>query len=110
MLLSATEVAVKSITVASYSTKDILYEAEVMAEVCCGHPNLPLFIGVYDHPECPKPLLVTKYYSIAGKACTFHQYLLNQHLSDSQVTSNNWAQILIGICRGVQAIHTRISA
>ena len=78
-----------------------------MVEVCCGHPNLPLFIGVYDHPECPKPLLVTKFYSVADKACTFHQYLCNQHRSDSQITVHDWAQILIGICRGIQAVHTK---
>ena len=107
MLLSATEVAVKTITLDSYSAKDILYEAEVMAEVCCGYPNLPLFIGIYDHPECPKPLLVTKFYSIAGEACTFHQYLRNQRQSDSQITVRDWARILAGICHGVQAIHKK---
>ena len=107
MLLSTTEVAVKTITLDSYSAKVILYEAEVMVEVCRGHPNLPLFIGVYDHPECPKLLLVTKFYSVAGKACTFHQYLRNQHQSDSRTTVHDWAQILIGICRGIQAIHAK---
>ena len=107
MLLSATEVAVKTITLDSYSIKDVWYEAEVMVEVCHGHPNLPLFIGVYDHPECSKPLLVTKFYSVAGKSCTFHQYLRNQYQSDSQVRIHDWTQILVGICNGVQAIHTK---
>lgn len=82
-------------------------EASVMTEVCCGHPNLPLFIGVYDHPECPKPLLVTKFYSVAGKPCTLHQHLRREYQSHSQQNVNDWARILLGVCDGLQAIHQR---
>ena len=75
MFMCATEVAVKTTTLESYSAASVMYGAAVMAEVCCGQPNLPLFIGVYDHPECSKPLLVTKFYSVAGLSCTVHQLL-----------------------------------
>lgn len=69
MILCSTEVAVKETTLSTYSRENVMYEAMVMTEVCCGHPNLPLFIGIYDHVEYPKPLLVMKFYSIAGEPC-----------------------------------------
>ena len=107
MILSATEVAVKSTTLASYSSESIMYEAAVMSEVCNGHPNLPLFIGVCDQPECPKPLLVIKFYSVSGEACTLHRYLKKQLQSQciSQKELQNWARLLVGVCNGLEAIH-----
>ena len=108
MFLSATEVAVKTTTLDTYySYKSIMYEAEVMAEVCCGHPNLPLFIGVYDQPDCPKPLLVMKFYSVAGDACTLHPYLRKQSECHSQKDLYDWARILVGRCNGLEAIHQK---
>ena len=97
MLLCATEVAVKVTTLKEYSYESIMYEAKVMAHICHGHPNLPLFIGVYDHKEYSKPLLVMKFYSVAGEACTLHQYK----------PLNDWAQILLGVCNGLDAIHRK---
>ena len=83
-----------------------MYEAVIMTKVCSGHPNLPLFMGVYDHPEHQKPLLITKFYSIAGKSCTLHQYLRQQLLSHSP-TIQEWAQLLIGVCKGLEHIHDK---
>ena len=105
MFLSSTVVAVKATTLDSYTYESIMYEAEVMTEVCCGHPNLPLFIGVYDQPEYPKPLLVTKFYSVAGESCTLHRYLrkCSQHKSEMLAM----VQILIGVCNGLDAIHQK---
>lgn len=102
MLLCATEVAVKMITLEEYSYDSIMYEAAVMMELCCGHPNLPLFIGVYDQPEYPKPLIVMKFYSVAGKPCTFHDYIRKERLS-----SEDWARILLRVCNGLAAIHQK---
>ena len=108
MFLCATEVAVKSTTLDEYSYDSILNEAVVMTEVCRGHPNLPLFIGIYDYPEYPKPLLVMKFYSVAGKPYTLHQCLRQESLSLSpQSTLYDWARILLGVCDGLQAIHQR---
>ena len=47
----------------------ILYEAKIMSTVCCGHPNLPSFMGVYD---C-LAYLVTKYYSVDSEPITLHK-------------------------------------
>ena len=78
MCLSGTEVAVKTTTLKEYSYHNILHEAKVLAEVCRGHPNLPLFIGVYDHKEHPKPLLVMKFYSVAGESYSLHRCLRDE--------------------------------
>lgn len=51
MFLSGTEVAVKTTILEDYSYHSILHEAKVMAEVCRGHLNLPLFIGLYEQKE-----------------------------------------------------------
>lgn len=91
MLLCAIEVAVKTTILSEYSYDSVTYEAMVMTDICCGHPP---FIGVYDHPECPKPLLVLKYYSVNGKPYTFHQYLRNVH---QKRELNDLARILLGI-------------
>lgn len=107
MLLCATEVAVKATILDTYSYDDIMYEARVMAEVCCGHPNLPLFMGIYDQPEYPKPLLVMKFYSVAGQPCTFHQYLRNERLYSTHKHPQDWARILLGVCNGLKAIHMK---
>lgn len=64
MFLSAAEVAVKV----------ILYEAKVVAVICCGHPNLPLFMGVYDFAG-GLPYLITRFYSVDGKHFTLHKLL-----------------------------------
>lgn len=102
MLLSGTEVPVKTTILKEQSA---LHEARVMASVCRDHPNLPIFIGVYDHNEPPKPPLVMKFYSYAGRAYTLHKYLQEQ----SQCHSHNvidWARIP-GICNGLDAIHKK---
>lgn len=106
MILSATEVAVKSTTLDSYSRDNIMYEAAIMTKVCSGHPNLPLFVGVYDHPEHEKPLLIMKFYSIAGKSCTLHRYL-HQQLQCHSLTVQEWVHLLIGVCRGLEHIHDK---
>lgn len=106
MILCSTEVAVKETTLEAYSRDDIMYEAMVMTKVCCGHPNLPLFMGIYDHVEYPKPLLITKLYSIAGESCTLHDYLQKQRSSHS-LSVCDWARVLIGICNGLEAIHNK---
>jgi hypothetical protein len=104
MLLCATEVAVKTITLDDYSYNNIMREAMIMADICHGHPNVPLFIGVYDQQGSLKPLIVMKYYSVAGKPYSFHQYLRN----DSQQRNlPDLARILLGICNGLQAIHCK---
>lgn len=103
MFLSSTEVAVKATTLDSYTYESIMYEAEVMTEICCGHPNLPLFIGVYDQPEYPKPLLVMKFYSIEGESCTLHRYLWKCNNHDLL----HLVQILIGVCDGLDVIHQK---
>ena len=107
MLLCATEVAVKVTTLKEYSYESIMYEAKVMAHIFHGHPNLPLFIGVYDHKEYSKPLLVMKFYSVAGEACTLHQYVQSQYRCHSNKPLNDWAQILLGVCNGLDAIHRK---
>ena len=43
MILSGTKVAVKATTLDAYSCANIMHEAVVLTEVCCGHPNLPLY-------------------------------------------------------------------
>ena len=48
MLLSSTEVAVKSFFPNNSNRERVLFEASVMSKVCSGHPNLPLFLGVYE--------------------------------------------------------------
>ena len=106
MVPSSTEVAVKETTLSEYSRKNIMYEAMVMTEVCCGHQNLPLFIGVYDHEEYQKPLLVMKYYSVAGEPCTFHHYLKKQR-SNLSLRMQDWVCMLMGICNGLGAIHSK---
>lgn len=107
MLLCATEVAVKVTTLKEYLYDSIMYEAKVMTHVCRGHPNLPLFIGIYDHQEYAKPLLVMKYYSLAGKSCTLHQYIHNQYQCPSNKPLKDWVLILLGICNGLEAIHQK---
>lgn len=104
MILCATEVVVKATTLDIYSYDDIMFEAVVMSEVCRGQPNLPLFIGIYDHSS--KPMLVTKLYSVAGKPCTLHQYLKNEK-SYSRIHIKDWARILVGVCDGLDAIHQK---
>ena len=104
MLLCATEVAVKKITMDEYSYDNIVCEAMIMADVCHGHPNLPLFIGIYDQPGCPKPLIVMKYYSVAGKPYTFYQYLRNDN---QQRDLPDLARVLLGVCNGLQCIHSK---
>ena len=107
MLLCSTEVAVKTTTLKEYSYNSVMYEAKVMARVCCGHPNLPLFIGVYDHQDYAKPLLVMKFYSVNGKALTLHSYLISQYRCHSKNSQKQWSFILIGVCNGLEAIHKK---
>ena len=107
MILSGTAVAVKTTTLKEYSYDCIMYEARVMVAVCRGHPNLPLFIGVYQDQPHTKPLLVMKFYSVAGEPCTFHQYLRDQSQCHSQKNMCDWVRILLGICNGLDAIHTK---
>ena len=60
---------------ASFSSRSmIFYEAKVMANICCGHPNLPLFMGVYDYTG-GLPYLVLKFYSVGGTPLNLHQLL-----------------------------------
>ena len=46
-----------------------------------------------------------KYYSLAGKACTLHQFIQNQYWCLSNKSLNGWVQILLGVCNGLEAIH-----
>lgn len=103
MLLCAMEVAVKTTTLDEYSYDSIMYEAAIMTDICHGDPNLPLFMGVYDQPEFPKPLLVLKFYSVGGKPCTFHQYMRKERMQSSQA----WSRILVGVCNGLKTIHQK---
>ena len=47
-----------------------------MARVCNGHPNLPLFLGVYDKPGNHQPQIVTKY-SIESMLATLYNYAVD---------------------------------
>lgn len=106
-MLCSTEVAVKSTILHEYSYDSIMYEAKVMTHLSCGHPNLPLFIGVYDHKECCKPLLVMKFYSVGGKRLTLHKHLQDHYKSHLNKPIKQWAHILVGVCNGLIAIHQK---
>lgn len=82
-------------------------EARVMAEVWQGHPNLPLFIGVYEQIEHPKPSLVMKFYSVDGEPYTLHKYLREYRSECDTPQVADWARILLGICDGLDAIHKK---
>ena len=108
MIFCSTEVAVKTTTLHSYSHKDIMFEAFVMTKVCCGHPNLPLFIGVCDQLDgISKPLLVSKFYSVAGEPRTLHQHLIRESKLYTTGAVNDLARILLGVCHGVEAVHQK---
>lgn len=108
MIFCSTEVAVKTTTLPSYSHKDIMFEALVMKDVCCGHPNLPLFIGVCDQLDGrSKPLLVSRFYSVAGEPRTLHQHLVKQSKLQTTGAVNDMARILLGVCNGIEAIHQK---
>ena len=68
----------------------------------------PKFAPIYEQQEYLKPLLVMKFYSVAGKACTLHRFLQDQRQPSMQ-TSNlqDCARILIGVCNGLDAIHQK---
>lgn len=103
MLLSSTEVAVKTFNPANSNRDRILYEAIVMTKVCKGHPNLPLFLGVYD-PKDSQPQLVSKLYSVNNESATLHMLLTGK--LELRYDEQQWARILLGVCNGLEAIHT----
>ena len=85
-----------------------MFEALVMTEICCGHPNLPLFIGVCDQLHSKsKPLLVSRFYLVAGEPCKLHQHLITQTKRQTTGAVNDMARILVGVCNGVEAIHQK---
>ena len=102
MLLSSTEVVVKIFNPALSSRDAIMYEAMVMSKVCNGHPNLPLFFGVYDSVESCGPRLVSKLYSVKNDTVTLHKLLTGT----VGFTEQQWARILLGICNAVEAVHS----
>lgn len=105
MFLSATEVAVKEYD-ASLSTRSmVLYEGKIMSSICCGHPNLPIFMGMYDFTG-GLPYLVTKYYSVKGEPLTLHKLLTRAPIS-KEITIRQWILIGIGICSAVESVHTK---
>ena len=74
-----------------------------MSKVCHGHPNLPLFIGLYEH-QAGLPKLVSKLYTVNGESVTLHMLLSGKlHL---QFTTQQWARILTGLCNAVEAVHS----
>lgn len=105
MFLSATEVAVKEYNSTLSSKSMILYEAKVMANICCGHPNLPLFLGVYDFTR-GLPYLVTKFYSVDGRPYTLHK-LLSKSSTRQISKEEQWVRIATGICAAVESIHDK---
>ena len=110
MILSATEVAVKEFAASSTTRKMVLYEARVMNTLCCGDPNLPIFFGLYDFTRTNLPLLVTKYYSVAGKPLTLHYLMSNSSLRKKHnlhVGVREWARIFCGICCAVEKMHEK---
>lgn len=102
MLLSSTEVAVKIFYPALSSRDSVLNEAKVMSRICNGHPNLPLFLGVYDH-QVSLPQLVTRYYSVNNESATLHM-LLTAKLQ-LVFTVCQWVRILLNICNALEAVH-----
>ena len=105
MLLSSTEVAVKSFFPNNSNRERVLFEASVMSKVCSGHPNLPLFLGVYDDPKDGSlPKLVSSLYSVKNRSVTLHM-LLTGKVELGPYNEKEWARILLGICNGVEAVH-----
>ena len=104
MLLSSTEVAVKLFNPENSSRGRVLFEAMVMTKVCKGHPNLPLFFGVYDHNPSSLPQLVSRFYSVKHESCTLHM-LLSENFNKLRFTEMQWARILLGISNGIEAVH-----
>lgn len=105
MFLSATEVAVKEYKVPLSTRSKVMNEAKVMASVCCGHPNLPLFMGVYDFTG-GLPYLVTKYYSVGGEPLTLHK-LLRKPTTPTLLSSRQCIQLAVGICSAIESIHDK---
>ena len=81
----------------------IFYEAKVMANICCGYPNLPLFMGVYDYTG-GLPYLVLKFYSVGGTPLNLHQLLYKSTIPEI-AKEEHWVRIASGICAAVESIH-----
>ena len=76
-----------------------------MANLCCGHPNLPLFMGIYDFTG-GLPHLVMKFYSVGGTPLTLHQ-LLYKSTVQKIAKEEQWVRIASGICAAVESIHNK---
>ena len=103
MLLSSTEVAVKTFNPSLSNNESIMYEAKAMSRVCKGSPNLLLLFRVFTY-RVGLPQLVSKYYSFNNQSATLHMLLvgkLSVTLSEQQ-----WAWILLGICNAIEAVHS----
>ena len=100
----STEVAVKVFNQDLSNRDTILYEAKVMTKVCNGHPNLPLFLGVYYDGQANQPQLVTKFYSVKSMPATLYMLLTGK--LQLRLTECQWGRILLNICNDLEAIHT----